>query len=88
MLDRSRAQVKQSKSKVLAGRRQVKRGVPVLRTGASGATSPRVLADAQDEAVRVYQKAGVAISWIGCKSQLISALMIGEDVSACPLSQL
>jgi len=30
--------------------------------------SLRVLADAEDEATRVYQKAGVAISWIECKS--------------------
>src|SRR6266851_8976627 len=30
--------------------------------------SPQVLADAEDEAMRVYRKAGVAISWVECKS--------------------
>src|SRR5258708_37589560 len=35
--------------------------------------SPRVLADAQDEATRVYQKAGVAIIWIRCKSSKMDA---------------
>ena len=35
--------------------------------------SPRVLADAEDEATRVYQKAGVAISWIECKSSRTDA---------------
>jgi hypothetical protein len=30
--------------------------------------SQQVLADAEDEAARVYQKAGVALSWIECKS--------------------
>jgi hypothetical protein len=28
--------------------------------------SPRVLADAEDEAIRIYQKAGIPILWIGC----------------------
>ena len=28
--------------------------------------SPRVLADAEDEATRIYQKAGIPILWIGC----------------------
>ena len=30
--------------------------------------SQQVLADAEDEATRVYQKAGVTLSWIECKS--------------------
>jgi len=30
--------------------------------------SPRVLAEAEDETARVYQKAGITISWIECKS--------------------
>ena len=33
----------------------------------------QVLADAQDEAMRVYEKAGVPISWIVCKSSKIEA---------------
>jgi len=35
--------------------------------------SPQVLADAEDEAMRVYRKAGVAISWVECKSSRIEA---------------
>jgi Aspartyl protease len=35
--------------------------------------SPQVLAEAQDEAMRVYQKAGVTISWIVCKSSNMEA---------------
>jgi hypothetical protein len=34
---------------------------------------PRVLAGAEDEAARVYQKEGVPISWIGCKSSNVDA---------------
>jgi len=30
--------------------------------------SPRLLADAKDEATRIYQKAGISIWWIICKS--------------------
>jgi hypothetical protein len=33
----------------------------------------RKLADAEDEAMRVYQKAGVSISWIVCKSSNMEA---------------
>jgi len=35
--------------------------------------SPQVLADAEDEAMRVYRKAGVAISWVECKSARMKA---------------
>jgi hypothetical protein len=35
--------------------------------------SPRVLADAEDQAARVFQKAGVVISWIECKSSKTDA---------------
>ena len=35
--------------------------------------SPQVLSDAEDEAMRVYRKAGVAISWVECKSARVKA---------------
>jgi len=35
--------------------------------------SPHVLAEAEDEATRIYQKAGLTISWIECKSSKADA---------------
>jgi Aspartyl protease len=35
--------------------------------------SPRVLADAEDEATRIYQRAGIPILWIGCNPSKMDA---------------
>jgi hypothetical protein len=35
--------------------------------------SPRVLADAEDEATRIYQRAGIPILWIGCNRSKMDA---------------
>jgi hypothetical protein len=35
--------------------------------------SPRVLADAEDEATRIYQKAGIPLLWIGCNRPKMDA---------------
>jgi hypothetical protein len=41
--------------------------------------SPQILAEAQDEAMTVYQKAGLAISWIECKSENMEADLRCQD---------
>ncbi len=41
--------------------------------------SPQILAEAQDEAMRVYQKAGLAISWIECKAGDMEADLRCQD---------